>query len=73
MTLRCAACQKSASLIWAHNGGVDTHRWDQTDDERDCTCGPKPICAGCDAPLLKEHGFVVLDAACFGHETLTLQ
>lgn len=72
MTLKCAACGKSNTMIWAHNGGVDTHKWGD-DGEQDCNCQTKPICAMCDAPLLREHGFIVLDAVCFGFETSTVQ
>lgn len=73
MSLRCAVCQRTDSIVWAHNGVYETHRWDDTDDERDCTCSPKPICSACDCPLLQEHGFVVLNAECFGQQNLTLQ
>lgn len=70
--MRCAACERTETILWAHNGGCDIHRWDDK-EERDCTCQPKPVCAACDAPLLREQGFVVLDAVCFGMTTTTLQ
>lgn len=73
MSMRCPSCQQSETLIWAHNGGVDTHRWDATDDEQDCSCDPQVICTSCDSPVIREHGFVVLDSACFGHGSQTLQ
>ena len=70
--MKCAACKKQETILWAHNGGIDTHRWDEA-DERDCICQPKPICSACDAPLLHEFGFIVLDAVCFGHQNSTMQ
>ena len=68
----CPACQNTDYLVWAHHGGKDIHRWDDS-DEKDCPCQPKAICTKCDVPLLREFGFVVLDAACFGHHSATMQ
>ena len=70
--MKCAACDSSDNLVWAHNGGHDTHRWDDA-TERDCRCGPSPLCLHCDAAFLREYGFVVLDAACFQQQTTTMQ
>ena len=70
--MRCPSCANSESLLWAHNAGVGAHHW-ENDEERNCVCGPQMICSACDAPLLHKHGFVVLDAACFGYINDTLQ
>lgn len=70
--MNCPACQQSDTIVWAHNGGVGTHHWGDK-PESACTCDPKAICAACDAPLLVEHGFIVLDAVCFGYSNDTLQ
>lgn len=69
--MRCAICD-SDLVIWAHNSGVATHHWGDG-DEKDCTCGPQAICPICNAGLLKQFGFVVLDDVCFGYANDTLQ
>ena len=70
--MECPVCQQTETILWAHNGGVGTHHWGDK-DERHCGCGPKMICSVCDSPLLAQHGFVVLDAACFAYSNDTLQ
>ena len=70
--MTCSICNRNDSLVWAHNGGCDMHHWDDK-TEGYCSCSPKMICAACDAPLLVQFGFVVLDAQCFGYSNDTLQ
>lgn len=70
--MRCETCDSQDTLLLAHNGGVGTHRWDDK-EEQDCGCGPQLICILCNASTLKQYGFIVLDAAYFGHTNDTLQ
>lgn len=70
--MECPICQSSKSIVWAHNGGVGTHHWGDN-PESACGCGPQAVCTSCEAQLLIQHGFVVLDAACFGYSNDTLQ
>lgn len=70
--MRCETCDSDQSLLWAHNGGVGTHHWGDG-EERECGCGPMLICTVCNATLLTQFGFIVLDSACFGHANDTLQ
>ena len=70
--MRCAACKKAETILWAHNGGKDIHRWDHG-EQKDCYCQPAAICVECDLPVLHKYGFLVLDAAYFGHITSTVQ
>ncbi len=70
--MTCSSCQQSDTIAWAHNGGMGTHQWGDR-NESECECAPKPVCLSCDAPLIQQHGFVVLDAVCFGYSNDTLQ
>lgn len=70
--MRCSSCNSTDRLLWAHNGGVMEHQWGD-ESERDCKCQPQMICGACDAPLIQQHGLVVLAASCFGYPSSTLQ
>lgn len=69
--MRCETCDNDGTLFHAHNGGISTHHWGDG-DESECSCGPALICLVCNAPILDQYGFIVLDAAYFGptHDTL---
>lgn len=70
--MRCQTCASEETVLWAHHGGVDTHHWGDG-EEKDCGCGPQLICTVCDAPILRQFGFIVLDAVWFGGNNATLQ
>lgn len=70
--MQCRSCGSEERLLWAHNSGVMEHQWGDA-TERNCGCQPQVICGACDAPMIQQHGLVVLDAACFGYPTTTLQ
>lgn len=55
---RCSRCRQDVTL-WAHRGDAQNHSWGN--DEASCSCHPIPTCTSCDAALLREHGFLLLD------------